>query len=342
LIRDRLVHLKRDDQLRLPGSQISGNKARKMLALNSLKNFPQCVVSHGGPQSNAMVSIAAVVHFQNQDLKENDPTRKRFVYYTKNLPRFLKNQPSGNLFRATALGMELVEVTPQEYNQIFGGDNSSGGPPRAPPGLEPPVPGNSLFVPQGGAFEGALAGTRLLGQEIVDFWTNDRPLAVCIPGGTCSTAALLHRAILQAKKPSQDIQVVVIPCVGDQGYAMRQMMSLTSHMSPDYGIPKVLSPGRQADYFRFGEPHIRILETWRELQDEHQVDVDLLYGAPSWSILFRHWRTVSDPECAIAGRQIMYVNTGGLEGISTQLLRYKHKELVNDDEIQLPGRTKPK
>jgi hypothetical protein len=148
MVRDRLVYLKRDDQLRLPGSQISGNKARKMLALNDLakEDFPTCLVSYGGPQSNAMLALAAIVRFQNEKagLGTDDPDRKRFVYYAKKLPRFLRNQPNGNLYRALALGMELVEVSAEEYKDLFGGD--WGGQSEAPKSLQAPVPSDSVWV----------------------------------------------------------------------------------------------------------------------------------------------------------------------------------------------------
>jgi hypothetical protein len=148
MVRDRLVYLKRDDQLRLPGSQISGNKARKMLALNDLakEDFPTCLVSYGGPQSNAMLALAAIVRFQNDNagLGTDDPDRKRFVYYAKKLPRFLRSQPNGNLYRALSLGMELVEVSAEEYNDLFGGD--WGGQSEAPKSLQAPVPNDSVWV----------------------------------------------------------------------------------------------------------------------------------------------------------------------------------------------------
>jgi hypothetical protein len=177
MIRNRRVFIKRDDLLRLHGSQVSGNKARKMLAMNEIPSdeFPECLVSYGGPQSNSMLALAAVVNYKNRELLLGDdedkdpdpaaklalskepsaavsvdtstttPTReKRFVYYTKKLPRFLRNQPSGNLFRALTLGMELVECTHQEYSDLF--DSDWGGSPEPPLGLSPPVLGNSMWV----------------------------------------------------------------------------------------------------------------------------------------------------------------------------------------------------
>jgi hypothetical protein len=160
-IRNRNVYIKRDDTLKLHGSQVSGNKSRKMLTLNEITaaDFPSYVVSYGGPQSNAMLALAAVVNYKNRQLTEgttedqNDASlplenppepKKRFRYYTKKLPRFLRNQPSGNLFRAQMLGMELMELTPTQYRELF--ESDWGGNPDPPLGLDPPVPGDSLWV----------------------------------------------------------------------------------------------------------------------------------------------------------------------------------------------------
>jgi 1-aminocyclopropane-1-carboxylate deaminase len=391
LVRDRLVYLKRDDQLRLAGPQLSGNKARKMLSLALLsdEDFPDCVVSYGGPQSNAMLALAAIVHFRNNDSNSNpladeqhdddpdtgadvddaslqwrDQTRRkhRFVYYTKRLPRFLRNQPSGNLFRAQSLGMELEELSPVEYNRLFGGD--WGGKADPPPGIVPPVPRKSLYVPQGGACEVALLGTDRLANEIVDYWTlngGGRPLSVLIPGGTCSTALFLHHAVqdlLRTSSSSLDVEVMVIPCVGDEGYARRQMMSLNARLErPIHDVPRILPPcppkptssktqdSEERGYFTFGEPDREVLDAWREMREEHDVVLDLLYGAPSWAILLRHLSNAAEGvgssptrDSPIAWRALMYVHSGGLEGINSQLLRYKYKNLVGVDQIQLPGR----
>lgn len=195
VIRDKLVYIKRDDLLHLRNSNVSGNKARKMLTLNELNahEFPDAVVSYGGPQSNAMVALAAIVQSKNVLLDEmqksklkssttttcakddcsiesddwimtdeqlednvgfeddhfergNIPTKqqKRFVYYTKKLPRYLRNQPNGNLLRALTLGMELVQLRPNDYSEYFASDN--GGSVSPPSQIEAPVPGSSLWV----------------------------------------------------------------------------------------------------------------------------------------------------------------------------------------------------
>ena len=414
LIRDRLVYIKRDDVLHLPSSNISGNKARKFLSLNNIPaiDFPNVVVSYGGPQSNAMVALAAIVSSKNAELtgekvqnetitnidemngesdlfwqlnvsekdlndEEEDTTvnerpsfssdelefidqeidttkpKKRFIYYTKTLPRYLRKYPNGNFLRAMTLGMEIRTVSHEEYNVLFGGLH--GGSVMAPADLDPPEPG-SLWLPQGGACSIAQPGSNVQAKEIIDYWANNgkgMPLAVCIPGGTCTTALLLHKSINSLlkqrkidKKEELDIRVIVIPCVGDDEYALRQMISLDKSSGGKgrrEDMPCILKPRsdieygsarrrRSKGYFTFGEPAKAIIETFDEM-NEDGLFLDLLYGAPAFSLLLQHWRS-RDLDCPIAGRQIMYVHSGGLEGVASQLTRYKHKGLIDSRTIQ--------
>lgn len=362
-----------------------------MLALHCLhsEQFPSCIVSYGGPQSNSMLALAAVVHYHNSrafpgldtetaisrdPLRPESVSRTRFVYYTKKLPRFLRNQPSGNLFRALSLGMELVELSNDEYQNLLAISERSVD--TAPSQLAPPIYGDSVWIPQGGACSLAVRGTERLADEIYEFWLSqgaNQPLSVCLPGGTCSTALLVHRALQQRKERARkegteplDIEVVVIPCVGDDSYARRQMLHLNeyvlgSSIAREDSLPAILKPipddfltsglisniSNDTDYFRFGEPDARILQTFRELRDEYDLVVDLLYGAAAWTLLLRHWTSSSpspmqfDPDAPINGRRVMYVHSGGLEGINSQLLRYKYKNLLDMEEIQLPGRNAP-
>ena len=224
-----------------------------------------------------------------------------------------------------------------------------------------------LKIPQGGACSVAIPGARLLAQEIIDYWSNHGralPLSVCVPGGTCTTAMLLSREIQSILNESKhknlilslDIQVVVIPCVGDELYAKRQMENLrllikspTDDAYPVSFFPKILLPrqeeskrdGKTIGYFAFGEPTSSILETFLEMKNEYGVYLDLLYGAPTWFFLLQRWNSdfrvkqvSNNDDCPLQGRQIMYVHSGGLEGVSSQLTRYKHKGLVDSREIQ--------
>ena len=108
-------------------------------------------------------------------------------------------------------------------------------------------------------------------------------------------------------------------------------------------LPKILRPIRgcavygsnsKNGYFRFGEPSPVILKTYHELKDEYNICLDLLYGAPAFCILLQHWKN-NNSNSPIRGKQIMYLHCGGLEGISSQLTRYRHKGLISSDEIQV-------
>ena len=72
--------------------------------------------------------------------------------------------------------------------------------------------------------------------------------------------------------------------------------------------------------------------TFMEMKDTHSLYVDLLYGAPAWNLLLKY--LTSQRDSPIKDRQVMYVHSGGLEGISSQLTRYKHKGFLEDDQIQ--------
>ena len=142
IVRDRILYLKRDDLLRLPDSNISGNKARKLYALNGIPahSFPKLIISYGGSQSNAMLALAAIVNSKNyqnynngqnrnsssklnsssnsnEQGESNDKNEKKykFLNYTKKLPRWLRKTPSGSFLRAKSLGMEIVELSPTMY-----------------------------------------------------------------------------------------------------------------------------------------------------------------------------------------------------------------------------------
>lgn len=318
-------------------------------------DFAECPSTDDGAASAAVDSTTL-----DGNKSQPQQSRKQFIYYTKTIPRYLKNNPNGNFMRALALGMEIRTLSPETYSRLFGGLH--GGSVMAPADLEIPVPGRSLWMPQGGACGLASLGSDILGKEIVDFWTENGKgvdLAVCLPGGTCTTALLLHRSIQKLLLLRQEcrnddgresirldsIRVVVIPCVGDHEYAQRQMIQLDKSLGgkgDPNDLPWILRPRSDVDYgtarrrangyFPFGQPSAAILETFDSLNGEG-LNLDLVYGAPAFSLLLQHWKIRDDVSCPIAGRQIMYVHSGGLEGISSQLTRYKHNGLLEGREI---------
>jgi 1-aminocyclopropane-1-carboxylate deaminase/D-cysteine desulfhydrase-like pyridoxal-dependent ACC family enzyme len=92
----KFIYIKRDDLLNI--NELSGNKARKFYHLSNLKPFPSSIVSYGGHQSNAMLSLAKITNLN---------PNSEFIYYTKKVPKTIYNNPHGNLHEALSLGMKV-------------------------------------------------------------------------------------------------------------------------------------------------------------------------------------------------------------------------------------------
>ena len=131
------------------------------------------------------------------------------------------------------------------------------------------------------------------------------------------------------------------------------MMSLSVQIGKEAeDIPTILqpNPGQQSvedlpKYFTFGKPDKEILDTFQELLQQDLV-VDVIYGTLSFAILLCHLK-LGNSFCTdvlfaqfhpFDGREIMYVHSGGLEGINSQLLRYKYEGMVEIENVQLPGK----
>ncbi|CAM9700092.1 unnamed protein product [Scytosiphon promiscuus] len=326
VVRGRRVLVKRDDKMRLAESGLSGNKARKLYALNKTpaRDFPKIVASHGGPQSNAMVAIAAVVASK---------PGSSFIYYTKPVPRWLRKNPVGNFAKAIMLGAEIMEVHTNDYKRIFGGTDGPGA-----AACAEVVPSEALFLPQGGADAAAEEGVSMLADEIIDYWDENGPpgkeLRVVLPAGTGTTALFLARYLVP-----EGIPVYTVPCAGDSGYLQRQMAKVDRESGGVGIFPQFVQQNRRKA--AFGAPKIEFLEVWREL-DKMGLFVDLLYAAPTWEVIMDSWEnnqgktpvSVTPGPAIDTEPQLMYVHCGGLEGVSSQLTRYKHLGLVQDGQLQ--------
>mmetsp|Transcript_30060 Transcript_30060/g.39561 ORF Transcript_30060/g.39561 Transcript_30060/m.39561 type:complete len:423 (+) Transcript_30060:122-1390(+) len=310
-VRGREVLVKRDDQLRLD-SGISGNKARKMFWLNQIPTdkFPKNVISHGGHQSNALVSLAAIC-------SKNRPNTQ-LHYYTKKIPRWLRNNPSGNFARALALGTQMIELSNEDYETAFGGP---AGKLEIPSCLDISME-NALYIPQGGAVPLAEVGVEILAREILEYVKNKsldpEKIVVVTPSGTGTTSLFLAKHL-----HPEGVQVVTVPCIGDGEYLFRQMSNLqraaTHSTVGEY--PHILDGTTK---YQFGKPDQEILDIWREFEDIG-LYVDLVYAPRAWQVLFENWEPKNP---VLGGKKILYVHSGGIEGVSTQLTRYKHHGLI--------------
>jgi len=254
--RGRGYFVKRDD---LIDPLLSGNKYRKLCGLIQMPaDRYSGLISFGGTQSNAMLSMAALCKLKGW----------QFHYTVKTVPPRLKESPSGNLKMALELGMQLHEVSPDAYAE-------------ATAALCEHHDAASLFVPQGGADPLAEAGVEALAREI-DLWRKEQAvegLTVVTPSGTGTTAFYLARALPR-------ITVVTTALVGDAGYLLRQMRMLG-------GIPDNLKILEDEKKRPFARPDPELLATWQALQAAG-IEFDLIYGARMWHVLLMHADAIED------------------------------------------------
>lgn len=248
MFRGRSFYVKRDDTI---DPLLSGNKYRKLYSLiQTPASQYSKVLSYGGVQSNAMLSIAALCHLKGWE----------FHYTAKQLPTFVKADMSGNLKMALDLGMQLHEVDPGEYTAAISRLSSER------------RGRDTLLIPQGGADPLAEEGIRLLADEIVQWQTKreGKTLSVVTPSGTGTTAFYLAHHL-----PKHTI--VTTPIIGNADYLHDQLDILGDY--PDN--LKILENSRK---FHFGKPYQALLDIYEELRASG-LEIDLLYGAKMWWVL---------------------------------------------------------
>lgn len=319
VVRGVSFDVKRDDQWRLSGefgAQVSGNKARKLLkfALDA-PSQPGMVASMGGHQSNAMVALAALCHARGL----------RFVYLVKPVPRWLRSNPAGNYARALALNAELVPLTPALYKRLaeeqFRTDLLED--------LRESYACDSVtWIPQGGACADAECGLHLLADEIMNAYSSAElaDLNVVLPAGTGTTALFLARHL---KGP----RVLAVPCATSAGHLRAQMEALDAASGSIGVFPTILDDGKT---HRFGQPIQRDLDMWNELRTAG-LFVDLVYAPHTWNVLLETLATASNARLSSifhvahserCSPKLLYLHCGGIEGVATQLTRYRHVGLL--------------
>ncbi|WP_345984472.1 pyridoxal-phosphate dependent enzyme [Sulfurimonas sp. HSL-1656] len=247
----RELYLKRDD---LINPLFSGNKYRKLYALlQTPSDAIDTLVSYGGIQSNAMLSIAALSRLKGW----------RFEYTAKTAPHHLKTDPQGNYRQALALGMQLHEVHPTAYDAAI---NALKGRAEADERVR--------LIPQGGADPAAEAGVSVLAEAIRQWQAAQgiKCLNVVTPSGTGTTAAYLARALPECR-------IVTVAAVGDPAYLRRQIEALMP-MPPNLTI--LSTP------YRFGSLHDALLQTYEKLKAAG-VAFDLIYAPVMWLALMEAW-----------------------------------------------------
>ena len=243
-------YIKRDE---LIDPYLSGNKYRKLYTL--LQTPPKTyktIISYGGTQSNAMLSIAALCKQKGW----------QFQYYCKPLSPHLKQQPTGNLQMALNLGMQLIET--ESYTKTITQLQSKG---------------KTLLIPQGGADPMAERGIQVLADEIKQWQQgqNISKLNIVTPSGTGTTAYYLAKHLPNCK-------VLTTASVGDNIYLTQQMQQLGS-------IPNNLNLLEPPRKYHFAKPYPELLDTYQALK-QSGIEFDLIYAPKMWQTLLTHMQNI--------------------------------------------------
>ncbi len=235
--------IKRDD---LIDPYLAGNKYRKLYTLlKTPKEQLTKIISYGGTQSNAMLAIAAMCKKKEWE----------FLYYTKPLSGFLKEQKRGNYADALVLGMQHIEIEEELYRESI-------------TQLRLNLDATTVIIDQGGAVASAEIGVNVLATEIRE--QNPDVKVIATPSGTGTTALFLACALPEYK-------VYTTPSIGDVMYLKEQMQAL--HEIPSNLI--ILEPKRK---FHFAKPYREFYEIYKKLQ-KSGVEFDLLYAPSLWMAL---------------------------------------------------------
>lgn len=243
--RGRNFYVKRDDLIH---PCLSGNKYRKLYSLLQTPSQQyNTVISYGGSQSNAMLSIACLCKNKGWE----------FHYYTKTLSLHLKEDMDGNLAQAIAEGMILHEVPHDTYEQKV-------------EALKSIEEEKTLVISQGGADEIAQEGITQLADEI-NAWKKTEgieKLSVVLPSGTGTTALYLQGAL------DDGIDLYTSVLVGDEAYQQKQWQRLSQ--GP---YPKILSSDKKR---KFAKPYAEYLQIHQELESETGITYDIIYAPKTW------------------------------------------------------------
>ena len=278
LFQEHRFFVKRDD---LIDPLLSGNKYRKLYTLlQTPSDQITKLISYGGSQSNAMLSLAALCKRKSW----------LFDYYTKTLSTNLQNNISGNLKMALELGMNLLEIPHDQYQETISE-------------LKKTQAKGDIVVAQGGADPLAERGISQLAEEIRN-WQESlqiNTLNVVTPSGTGTTAFYLAKHLPK-------VNVLTTPAVGSSNYLIQQISALGP-------TPENLITLESQKKYHFAKPYPDFIEVYRELLSAG-IEFDLLYGTKMWLVLLEHLKDING--------EILYVHSGGILGNPSMLNRYQH------------------
>ena len=240
---DRDIYIKRDDLLH---PMYSGNKIRKLYALLENETLGH-LVSYGGYQSNAMLSMAYFAHGK----------KIPFTYITKPVPDWVKDLQSGNYYEAKRLGMENIQVVHTGYQETI----------QNLPRIYP----EATLVDQGAANPFAESGIALLATELNAFIEGEQlqDVTLLLPSGTGATSLYL------AKHIRADATVYTTACVGDADYLQAQWHRLEPDLQR---YPTILATQKK---HHFAKPYRELWEVFKKLETTG-IAFDMVYAPKTW------------------------------------------------------------
>jgi 1-aminocyclopropane-1-carboxylate deaminase/D-cysteine desulfhydrase-like pyridoxal-dependent ACC family enzyme len=308
----------RDDETVLPatGALVRGNKARKFAQLPTDKPL----ASYGGAQSNAAAALAALARAR----------RVPFDYFVNGpIPAHLRAAPTGNLAALLARGARVVELSRESGEYAALRAYAEGGAGTRPDALRP----DARLIAQGGACAHAESGCAQLAAAIdaaageASASRGARTVAL-VCAGTGATALFAARHVRAAT-------VVALPCAMDAAALATELRALDARSGRLGRLPSVFDCGPEKAV-RFGALEPRVLEAWR-LARAAGLEEDLVYGAAGLAQLLAAGGGLAELLRADGdGRpvELLWVHTGGLEGVPSQLARYVRKGLATAEELE--------
>ena len=243
VLEGREFFVKRDD---LVDKYLTGNKFRKLhpLLVTPNKAFDK-IISYGGTQSNAMLSISAMCKQKGWE----------YIYYTKEISKTQEEKNIGNLYLAKMLGMNHIQIPHTKYRTVINE-------------LQFNLDEKTFLIDQGGAIVDAKEGLDILAEEIREQRPNVKALAT--PSGTGTTALFLALSL-------PEYIVYTTPCVGDVNYLKKQMSALAN--LPDNLV--ILKPKKK---YHFAKPYPNFLDIYKKTLSSG-IEFDLIYSPGMWECL---------------------------------------------------------
>ncbi len=243
VLEGREFPIKRDD---LVDKYLTGNKFRKLypLLITPKSTFNK-IISYGGTQSNAMLSISAMCKQKGWE----------YIYYSKEISKTQEELNTGNLYLAKKLGMKHIQIPHNKYRDTINE-------------LQFNLDKKIFLIDQGGAIVDAKDGLDVLAREIRE--QNPDVKALATPSGTGTTALFLALAL-------PEYEVYTTPCVGDVHYLKEQMSALAN--IPDNLV--ILKPKKK---YHFAKPYPNFLDIYKKTLSSG-IEFDMVYSPGMWECL---------------------------------------------------------